>query len=166
MPSPDRIVLLRDAGNGQVTKTTFLENLHSPFGMALVGNDFYVANTDAVARFAYTEGATHIKAPGEKVADLPAGPINHHWTKNLIASKDGSKLYVTVGSNSNVAETASTRREFGPQSFRSTASRESGGSLHQASATRTAWAGDPRQASYGPLRMSVMNSVATLFLTT
>src|SRR5262245_50509721 len=81
VPSPDRIVLLRGAGNGSVTKTTFLENLHSPFGMALVGNDFYVANTDAVVRFPYTEGATHIDAPGEKVADLPAGPINHHWTK-------------------------------------------------------------------------------------
>ena len=114
VPSPDRIVLLRDAGNGQVTKTTFLENLHSPFGMALVGNDFYVANTDAVARFAYTEGATHIKAPGEKVADLPAGPINHHWTKNLIASKDGSKLYVTVGSNSNVAENGLDKEENRP----------------------------------------------------
>jgi len=104
VPSPDRIVLLRDAGSGHVTKTTFLENLHSPFGMALVGNDFYVANTDAVVRFAYTEGATHIEGPGEKIADLPAGPINHHWTKNLIASQDGSKLYVTVGSNSNAAE--------------------------------------------------------------
>ena len=111
VPSPDRIVLLRDAGNGQVTKTTFLENLHSPFGMALVGNDFYVANTDAVVRFAYTEGATHIEGAGEKVADLPAGPINHHWTKNLIASKDGSKLYVTVGSNSNAAENGLDKEE-------------------------------------------------------
>jgi len=111
VPSPDRIVLLRDAGNGQVTKTTFLENLHSPFGMALVGNDFYVANTDAVVRFAYTEGATHIDTLGEKVADLPAGPINHHWTKNLIASKDGSKLYVTVGSNSNAGENGLDKEE-------------------------------------------------------
>jgi glucose/arabinose dehydrogenase len=78
--------------------------------MALVGNDFYVANTDAVVRFAYTEGATHIDALGEKVADLPAGPINH-WTKNLIASKDGSRLYVTVGSNSNVAENGLDKEE-------------------------------------------------------
>jgi glucose/arabinose dehydrogenase len=92
--SADRIVLLRDAGNGQVTKTTFLENLHPPFGMTLVGNVFYVANTDAVVRFAYTEGATHNDEPGEKIADLPAGPINHHWTKNLIASKDGSNGWV------------------------------------------------------------------------
>jgi glucose/arabinose dehydrogenase len=104
VPSPDRIALLRDAGNGQVINTIFLENLHSPFGMALVGNDLYVANTDAVVRFTYTEGTTHIDGPGDKIADLPAGPINHHWTKNLIANKDGSKLYVTVGSNSNVGE--------------------------------------------------------------
>ncbi len=72
--------------------------------MALVGNDFYVANTDAVVRFPYTEGETRITQPGTKVIDLPAGPINHHWTKNLLASRDGSRLYVTVGSNSNVAE--------------------------------------------------------------
>ena len=72
--------------------------------MALVGNDFYVANTDAVVRFPYEEGQTEISEPGEKVVDLPAGPINHHWTKNLIASPDGSLLYATVGSNSNVAE--------------------------------------------------------------
>jgi glucose/arabinose dehydrogenase len=109
--SPDRIVLLRDVGNGQVTKTTFLENLHSPFGMALVGSDLYVANTDPVVRFAYTEGATHIDAVGEKVADLPAGPINHHWTKTLIASKDGTKLYVTVGSNSNAGENGLDKEE-------------------------------------------------------
>jgi glucose/arabinose dehydrogenase len=82
----------------------FLDNLNSPFGMALVGNDFYVANSDAVLRFPYTPGETHITAAGTKVVDLPGGPINHHWTKNLIASRDGSKLYVTVGSNSNAAE--------------------------------------------------------------
>ncbi len=72
--------------------------------MALVGGDFYVANTDALVRFPYENGATRITAPGAKVADLPAGPINHHWTKNVIASRDGSRLYVTVGSNSNVGE--------------------------------------------------------------
>src|SRR6185312_4903084 len=78
--------------------------LNSPFGMALVGNDLYVANSDAIVRFAYAPGATRITTPGTKVVDLPAGPINHHWTKGLIASPDGSKLYVTIGSNSNVAE--------------------------------------------------------------
>jgi glucose/arabinose dehydrogenase len=106
VPSPDRIVLLRDE-NGQgsaQTKAVFLEGLHSPFGMVLVGNDLYVADTDALLRFPYTPGATQIKVAGVKVADLPAGPIDHHWTKNVIASKDGSHLYVTVGSNSNAGE--------------------------------------------------------------
>jgi glucose/arabinose dehydrogenase len=106
VPSANRITLLRDAdGDGVAeTRSVFLENLNSPFGMALVGNEFYVADTDAVLRFPYVEGETRIAAPGEKVVELPAGPRNHHWTKSLIASADGSKLYVTVGSNSNVAE--------------------------------------------------------------
>jgi glucose/arabinose dehydrogenase len=110
VPSANRITLLRDAdGDGTVDeRTVFLENLNSPFGMALVGNVFYVADTDAVVRFPYQEGQTRITAPGEKVVDLPAGPINHHWTKNLIASLDGSLLYATIGSNSNVAENGIT----------------------------------------------------------
>jgi len=82
----------------------FLSGLNAPFGMVLLGQYLYVANTDAVLRFPYTPGQTRISAPGELVAKLPAGPINHHWTKNLLASEDGRKLYVTVGSNSNVAE--------------------------------------------------------------
>jgi glucose/arabinose dehydrogenase len=104
--SADRITLLRDAdGDGVAeTRTVFLSGLHSPFGMALVGSDLYVANTDAVLRFPYRTGDTQISAPGAKVVDLPAGAINHHWTKNIIASPDGSRLYVTVGSNSNVGE--------------------------------------------------------------
>jgi glucose/arabinose dehydrogenase len=112
-PSADRITLLRDAdGDGVVdSRSAFLEDLHSPFGMALVGNDFYVANTDAVVRFPYEEGQTRIDVPGETVAKLPAGPINHHWTKNVIASPDGSRLYVTVGSNSNVAENGMAAEE-------------------------------------------------------
>jgi glucose/arabinose dehydrogenase len=106
VPSANRITLLRDAdGDGVAeTRSVFLEGLNSPFGMALVGNTLYVANTDAVVRFPYKAGETRIAAPGVKVADLPAGPRNHHWTKNLIASPEGAKLYVTVGSNSNVAE--------------------------------------------------------------
>jgi len=105
-PSANRITLLRDAdGDGVAeTRSVFLEGLNSPFGMALVGADFYVANADAVVRFLYTEGQTRITAAGSKVVDLPGGPRNHHWTKSLIASPDGSKLYATVGSNSNVAE--------------------------------------------------------------
>ncbi len=106
VPSANRITLLRDAdGDGVAeTRSVFLAGLNSPIGMALVGRDFYVANTDAVMRFPYAEGATSITAPGTKLADLPAGTINHHWTKNILASRDGSRLYATVGSNSNVAE--------------------------------------------------------------
>ena len=106
VPSANRITLLRDAdGNGQAeVRTAFLENLNSPFGMALVGNTLYVATTDAVLQFPYEAGQTRITAAPARLVELPAGPINHHWTKNLIASADGSKLYVTVGSNSNVAE--------------------------------------------------------------
>ncbi len=100
------ITLLRDADKDGVpeTRTVFLKNLSSPFGMVLVGNDFYVADTDAVMRFPYTEGQTTIEATGQKLLDLPAGPINHHWTKSLTASPDGKLLYVGVGSNSNIVE--------------------------------------------------------------
>ncbi len=113
VPSANRITLLRDAdGDGVAeTRSLFLEGLNSPFGMALIGSDFYVANTDAVLRFPYTEGATKIAAPGTKVMDLPAGPINHHWTKNILASRDGSLLYVTVGSNSNAGENGIDKEE-------------------------------------------------------
>ena len=111
--SADRITLLRDTdADGDVdSRSVFLDGLHSPFGMALVGNDFYVANTDAVVRFPYEEGDTAIEAPGETVIELPAGPINHHWTKNVIASPDGERLYATVGSNSNVAENGMAAEE-------------------------------------------------------
>ena len=106
VPSADRITLLRDAdGDGVAeTKMPFIDHLHSPFGMALVGRDLYVANTDAVLHFQYATGSTQLIEPGEPIFELPAGAINHHWTKNLLASPDGSHLYVTVGSNSNVAE--------------------------------------------------------------
>jgi glucose/arabinose dehydrogenase len=106
VPSANRIILLRDAdGDGVAeTKTVFIDKLNSPFGMALVGNDLYVADTDAILRFPYKTGETQITEPGEKLTDLPAGTINHHWTKNIIASPDGRTLYATVGSNSNVAE--------------------------------------------------------------
>ena len=105
-PSANRITLLRDSNHDGVaeTRTTFIENLNSPFGMTLVGNDLYVADTDRLLRFNYVEGATTISSKPMKVIDLPGGPLNHHWTKNVIASTDGSKLYVTVGSNSNVGE--------------------------------------------------------------
>ncbi|HWJ07326.1 MAG TPA: sorbosone dehydrogenase family protein [Steroidobacteraceae bacterium] len=106
VPSADRITLLRDAdGDGVAeTRTVFLDGLHSPFGMTLVKDDFYVANTDSIVRFEYRAGTTRITTPGQRLVELPAGPRNHHWTKNVIASPDGSRLYATVGSNSNVAE--------------------------------------------------------------
>ena len=104
-PSANRITLLRDADHDGIaeTRSVLLEGLNSPFGMALIGNQLYVANADAVMRYPYETGQTHIAAPGVKVTDLPAG-INHHWTKNLLASADGARLYVSVGSNSNVGE--------------------------------------------------------------
>lgn len=105
-PSANRISLLRDAdGDGVAeTRTVFLSNLMSPFGMALVDGTFYVANADAILYFPYNDGDTTITATGQKLTDLPGLPLNHHWTKNIIASADGTKLYATVGSNSNVGE--------------------------------------------------------------
>ena len=105
-PSANRITLLRDAdGDGVAeTRSVFIDKLASPIGMALIGNMLYVANTDSIVRYPYTPGATHIDAPGQHLAELPGGPINHHWTKNIIASSDGRKLYASVGSNSNVGE--------------------------------------------------------------
>ncbi|HXU33771.1 MAG TPA: sorbosone dehydrogenase family protein [Thermoanaerobaculia bacterium] len=106
VPSANRITRLRDADGDGIAeeRTVFLSGLNSPFGMALVGNDFYVANSDAIVKFPYAEGAQEIRAGGTRVVELPAGPRNHHWTKNVIASADGSKLYVAIGSNSNAAE--------------------------------------------------------------
>ncbi|MEP7311759.1 MAG: sorbosone dehydrogenase family protein [Pseudomonadota bacterium] len=106
VPSANRITLLRDTdGDGVAeTKSVFADELNSPLGLALVGNDLYVANTDAVVKFSYAPGDTRLAGPAIKVTDLPGGTINHHWTKNIIASGDGTKLYATVGSNSNVAE--------------------------------------------------------------
>ena len=104
--SANRITLLRDSdGDGTAdTRSVFISGLNSPFGMVLVGDEFYVADSDAIVKFPYHTGDTRITAPGVKLADLPAGSINHHWTKDLAASPDGTKLYATVGSNSNIAE--------------------------------------------------------------
>lgn len=102
----NRITLLRDSNGDGVpdVQDVFLDHLNSPFGVALVGNDFYVANTDAIVRYPYTPGDTKITAPGTVLTPLPGGPIDHHWTKSLVASPDGSLLYVGVGSNSNITE--------------------------------------------------------------
>ena len=105
VPSANRITLLRDANNDGVaeTRNVFIQGLNSPFGVVLVGNELFIANADALVKVPYVEGQTSATAAPVKVTDLPAG-INHHWTKNVIASKDGAKLYVTVGSNSNIGE--------------------------------------------------------------
>jgi glucose/arabinose dehydrogenase len=104
--SANRITLLRDTNGDGIAdvKTTFLTGLNAPFGMALVGDTFYVADTDALLAFPYHAGETQIADKGQKLTDLPGGDIDHHWTKNVIASRDGSKLYITVGSNSNAGE--------------------------------------------------------------
>jgi glucose/arabinose dehydrogenase len=104
--SPNRITLLRDKdGDGIAeSRSTLISGLNSPFGMALVGGTLYIANADAIVSVPFTPGQTKIDAKPVKLIDLPGGPINHHWTKNIIASPDGKLLYATVGSNSNVGE--------------------------------------------------------------
>jgi glucose/arabinose dehydrogenase len=106
VPSANRITLLRDTNGDGVAdvSTVFLSGLSSPFGMTLVGNTLYVANTDGLVKFPYVEGETTITAPAVKVTDLPGGRLNHHWTKNVIANPEGTKLYVAIGSNSNAGE--------------------------------------------------------------
>ena len=105
-PSANRITLLRDADGDGVAemRTVLLSGLYAPFGMTLVGNDLYIAASDAITKFPYTRGDTKISGAAVKVLDLPAGTRNHHWTKNVIASADGSKLYIAIGSNSNAGE--------------------------------------------------------------
>jgi len=105
-PSPDRIFLLRDADGDGVAESRmlFAQGLHQPFGMTLTGGQLYVANSDGVVSFPYADGQTSETGSGTKVFDLPGPPINHHWTKNVVASPDGTKLYATVGSNSNVGD--------------------------------------------------------------
>jgi glucose/arabinose dehydrogenase len=106
VPSANRITLLRDAdGDGKPeVKSKFIEGLNSPFGMALVGETLYVANTDAVLAFPYKAGDTKIADKGKEITKLNAVAPNSHWTRNLAASADGKKLYIAVGSNSNIAE--------------------------------------------------------------
>lgn len=111
--SANRITLLRDSNGDGIAdqRSVLISGLNSPFGMALAGDQLYVADTDALLRFPFKPGDTRLTAKPYKLTDLPAGPINHHWTKNVIASPDGSKLYVTVGSNSNVGERGNAAEE-------------------------------------------------------
>jgi glucose/arabinose dehydrogenase len=152
-PSANRITLLRDAdrdGKPEL-RTTFAEGLHSPFGMALVGDDFYVANTDALVRFDYRSGATTLATAPERVAELPGGEINHHWTKNVIANRDGTRLYVTVGSNSNGSAPRSSRSTRGPgtRPF-----------MHRACGIRTGSRGSRGAVRSGPSSTSATRSAA------
>ncbi len=105
-PNPNRIILLRDMDKDGVpdVRSTFIANLNQPFGMTLVGNSFFVANTDGVVRFNYKTGSTKIEGSGTKIYEMPAQGYNNHWTRNLIASADGKKLYVTIGLGTNVDE--------------------------------------------------------------
>ncbi len=104
--SANIVLLFRDTNHDGIAdfKTTFLTGLNQPFGMLILGNSFYVANTDGVMEYPYKAGETKITEPGKKIIALPAGGYNNHWTRNLLAAKDGKKIFVTVGSGSNVAE--------------------------------------------------------------
>ena len=169
VPSANRITLLRDADGDGVAEVRlpFAEGLNSPFGMVLIGSNFYVANADAIVRFSYTPGQTRLVGPPVQVAALPGGPINHHWTKNLVASADGSKLYVSVGSNSNVGRERHGGRA-GPRRHpaRSIWLRASAASSPRACATRSAWPGSRAAACCGPWSTSATNWATTWCPTT
>lgn len=168
VPSPDRIVLLRDVDGSGVarTQTVFLGGLHSPFGMALIGNQLYVADTDALLRFNYVTGSTQITSPGVKVADLPAGPINHHWTKNILADRSGKHLYITVGSNSNAGKMESTPKKVERVSSCSTSTRAMCGPMRLDCATPTDLPGNRTVARCGRQSMSATISATILSPTT
>ena len=112
-PSPNRIILLRDADGDGIAEVNsiFAQGLRQPFGMTLAGETLYVANSDGVVGFPYQPGQAQVTGVGTKAFDLPGGPINHHWTKNVVASPDGSKLFATVGSNSNIGENGMAAEE-------------------------------------------------------
>ena len=145
VPSANRITLLRDADGDGVAEieSTFLAGLNSPFGMALVGSDLYVANTDAVSALPLSRRARpRSTRQAVKVADLPAGTLNHHWTKNIIASRDGAQLYAAVGSNSNVGENGMDKEDRPRRDLSRSISRPgSRASSPRACAIRTAWPG-------------------------
>lgn len=161
-PSANRITLLRDAdgdGRAEVHKV-FISGLTSSFGMALVGNELFIANADAVVKVPYSEGQTEITASAVKVTDLPAG-INHHWTKNINASRDGSKLYVTVGSNSNVGENGLEAEQGRAAIWEVDV--KTGQKRLFASGLRnpTVWHGNRAATNCGPWSTSVTRSAAT-----
>ena len=102
----NQILLLRDKNNDGIVdeKYTFLTNLNKPLGVLILGNSFYVANTDGLMMYPYTNGQNKMSVSGKKILDLPAGGYNNHWTRNIVANREGTKIYVSVGSGSNVGE--------------------------------------------------------------
>ena len=162
-PSANRITLLRDTNGDGIAdqKTVFLQNLNSPFGMALVGNYLYVANTDSLMRFPYQEGATKITASGTKVLDLPGGPLNHHWTKNVIANREGTKLYITVGSNSNVAENGLDQEKAAHKLWSLILQAVSHVHLQLDCVIQMVWLGNLKAVNSGRWLMSAMKLVVT-----
>jgi glucose/arabinose dehydrogenase len=159
----NRITLLRDTNGDGIpeVRTVFLDHLDSPFGVALVGHDLYVANTNAIVRYPYQDGQTSITAPGTKLTDLPGGPIDHHWTKSLLASPDGSKLYVGVGSNSNIGENGIGANMNEPRYGRSTVHRARTASSPVESAIPPGCSGNLRPANCGPSPTNAMRSAPT-----
>jgi glucose/arabinose dehydrogenase len=140
-PGPsNRITLVRHdpAGGKPPTRSVFLDHLQSPFGVVLVGNDLYVANTDAIVRYPYHDGDLTISGNGVTLTELPGGPIDHHWTNSLTASRDGSPLYVGVGSNSNITESGIEAEKIGRPFGKSIAPPGAGAFLRAVFATRTA----------------------------
>jgi len=150
-PSANRITLLRDAdGDGVAeTRSVFLQGLNSPFGMALIDSDFYVANTDAVLRYPYSNGATEITAPGVKIANLPGGPLNHHWTKSLIASSDDSVSLQELARTVMLAKTGSIRRRAALAFWRSIHTQADRACSPPGCAILLASPGSQRAACYG-----------------
>jgi glucose/arabinose dehydrogenase len=104
--SADRITIFRDTDkDGKFeTKAVFAEDLNQPYGMLILNNSFYIANTDGLYQYPYKPGDMKLQGKGKKIVELPAGGYNNHWTRNLIASADGKKIYISVGSGSNVGE--------------------------------------------------------------
>jgi glucose/arabinose dehydrogenase len=160
----NQITLLRNVKDGKAEiRSVFLDNLNSPFGVALVGSDLYVANTDAIIRYPYHDGDTKISAPGVKLTDLPGGPIDHHWTKSLLASPDGSKLYAGVGSNSNITENGMQAEIELLRSGRSTARPARTACSRLACAIQMDCSGSLKVENYGRSSMNVTNSAQTWF---
>ena len=133
----NRITLIHYGADGAPqTRSVFLDNLFSPFGVALVGNDLYVANTDAIVRYPYNPGDTKISAPGTVLTPLPGGPIDHHWTKSLVASRDGARLTWAWDRTATSPKRACRRKRIARPSGRSIARPAAGASSRAACATR------------------------------